>query len=258
MTESPELLELGFKFGKNGAHSARSMMLEELKQLFQGLPTEADKARYEQDIVKFNVLHKTSENARKLTFRHMVDLYGLSPEIPLFKIFRELWEFSEEAQPLLALQLAVARDPLLRGSTEVILPLQLGEHLSREKMEAHLAKDDPDRFSPASLKSFSQNLNGTWTQSGYLTGRAKKYRAEPKVTYVNLIYALVLGYYQGLSGQRLFNSFWCKLLLSDLATLHELAHKATLRGLINFKKASEVVEVSFVGLSIPTQGRLDV
>lgn len=103
----------------------------------------------------------------------MVDLYGLSPQVPLFKVFRQLWDLSEESQPLLALQLAVARDPLLRGSAEVILSLEPGELLLRETMEAHLAKDDPDRFSPASLKSFSQNLNGTWTQAGYLTGKAK-------------------------------------------------------------------------------------
>lgn len=133
ITESPELIELGFKYGKSGVHSARSMMLEELKQLFQGLPVEAERARYEQDIAQFNVLQKSSENARKLTYRHMVDLYGLSPDIPLFKVFRELWELSEEAQPLLALQMAVARDPLLRNSTEVILSLQPGEHLRRRQ-----------------------------------------------------------------------------------------------------------------------------
>ncbi|MET4694985.1 hypothetical protein [Endozoicomonas lisbonensis] len=251
ITESPEQIELGFKYGKSGAHSARSMMLEELKQLFNGLPIDTDRARYEQDIVQYNVLQKSSENARKLTCRHMIDLYGLSPDIPLFKVFRELWELSEDAQPLLALQLAVARDPLLRGSTEVILSLQPGEHLSRETMEAHLAKDNPDRFSPASLKSFSQNINGTWTQSGYLSGKAKKYRTEPKVIYINLVFALILGHYQGLSGQRLFTSFWTNLLVSDLETLYELAHRATLRGLINFKKASEVIEVSFTPMNLP-------
>lgn len=251
MTESPELQALGFKFGKNGAHSARSMMLEELKLLFQGLPADAGRMRYEQDVVQYNVLHKPSENARKLTFRHMVDLYGLSPEIPLFKIFRDLWEVSEEAQPLLALQLAVVRDPLLRGSAEVILSLQPGEHLSRETIEAHLAKNDPDRFSPASLKSFAQNLNGTWTQSGYLSGRVKKYRSEPKVTFVNVVFALVLSHYHDLSGQRLFDSCWTKLLTVDNDTLHELAYRASLRGLINFKKASEVVEVSFTPLNLP-------
>lgn len=251
MERLPHLTQIGFKFGKNGAHAARSMMIQELTQLLMSLPEQASLDEYRAKIIDANLLHKSSENARKLTFRHMVDLYGLSPQVPLFKIFRQLWDLSEESQPLLALQLAVARDPLLRGSAEVILSLEPGELLHRETMESHLAKDDPDRFSPASLKSFSQNLNGTWTQAGYLTGKAKKYRSEPKVTYVNLVFALVLAHYHELSGIRLFNSFWCKLLLKSHTDLYELAHRATLRGLIHFKQASEVIEVSFAPLKLP-------
>ncbi|MCT8982655.1 hypothetical protein N4S66_19555 [Shewanella algae] len=250
MESTESLIQAGFKFGKNGAHAARSMMIEELKLLLQSRPENAMREDYMADIVDANVLHKSSANARKLTYRHLVDLYGMSPQIPLFKVFRQLWELSEEAQPLLALQLAVARDPLLRGSADVILALEPGQLLTRETMEAHLAKDDPERFSPASLKSFSQNLNGTWTQAGYLTGRNKKFRAEPKVTYVNLVFALVLGHFQGLSGKRLFTSFWSRLLLVDQTTMQELAHRATLRGLINYKQASEVVEVSFTPLNL--------
>ncbi|BEJ50185.1 hypothetical protein Ri1_27840 [Aeromonas dhakensis] len=251
MSSEEHLVKLGFKFGKNGAHAARSMMIQELTQLLMSQSEQASLDDYRDTIVDANLLHKSSENARKLTFRHLVDLYGLSPKVPLFKVFRQLWELSEDAQPLLALQLAVARDPLLRGSAEVILPLEPGELLSRETMEAHLAKDDPDRFSPASLKSFSQNLNGTWTQAGYLSGKAKKYRSDPNVTYVNLVFALVLAHYHGLSGTRLFNSFWCKLLAKNHANLFDLAHRATLRGLIQFKQASEVVEVSFAPLKLP-------
>lgn len=78
----------------------------------------------------------------------------------------------------------------LRGSAELILQPEPGEHLARETMEACLAHDDPDRFSAASLKSFSQNINGTWTQAGYLSGKAKKYQEQPKVSYVNVAYAL--------------------------------------------------------------------
>lgn len=248
MVDEQSRSQLGFKFGLNGAHAARSMMLEELKLLFAGRPADAEVADYQRDIVEFNVLHKTSENARKLTFRHLVDLYGLSPSIPLFRVFRQLWELSEAAQPLLCLQMALARDPLLRGSMEVILPLQLGELLTREQMEAHLAGPNPDRFSPASLKSFSQNINGSWTQAGYLSGKAKKYRGEPKVTYVNVAFALFQASCEGFSGQRLFTSSWCKLLGKDLMSIYDLAQSASLRGLINFKHAGEIVEVTFPNL----------
>jgi hypothetical protein len=251
MRSEQQLAELGFKFGKNGAHSARSMMIEELKLLLFSRDESASKTDYEDDIINFNILHKPTEKSRKLTFRHLVDLYGLDTQIPLFKMFRKWWELNEDTQAILALQLAVARDPLLRASTEVILQLEPGEHLPRELMEAFLAKDDPERFSAASLKSFSQNINGTWTQAVYLTGKAKKYREIPTVSYVNVAYALFLGHCHGLSGQRLFDSFWCRMLGQDKDRLYELAHRASLRGMINFKQASEVVEVTFPRIELP-------
>jgi hypothetical protein len=256
MIADSSLLQYGFKFGKNGAHSARSMMIEELKELLFARDETGTKNEYEDDIINFNILHKPTEKSRTLTFRHLVDLYGMSMDIPLFNIFRQWWELSEDAQPILALQLAVARDPILRGSAKVILPLHLGEHLPREIVEQHLAHDDPDRFSPASLKSFAQNINGTWTQAGYLEGKAKKYRAQPKATYVNIAYALFLAHCHGLSGQRMFDSFWCQMLSQDKEHLFELAHRASLRGLINFKQISEVVEVTFPNIELPKLAHL--
>jgi len=251
MTSEQTLINLGFKFGKNGAHSARSMMIKELKELLFARDETASMQNYEDDIVNFNILHKPTEKSRKLTFRHLVDLYGMSMDIPLFNILRQWWELSEESQPILALQLAIARDPILRASASIILPLQVGEHLAREKVEEHLAHDDPDRFSPASLKSFAQNINGTWTQAGYLEGKAKKYRSQPKASYVNIAYALFLAHCHGLSGQRMFDSFWCQLLSQDKEHLFELAHRASLRGLINFKQVSEVIEVTFPNIELP-------
>lgn len=251
MSSEKKLTSIGFKFGRNGAHSARSMMIEELKELLFARDETATKQDYEDDIVNFNILHKPTEKSRALTFRHLVDLYGMSMDLPLFNIFRQWWELSENAQPILALQLAIARDPILRGSASVILPLHLGEHLPREVVEQHLANDDPDRFSPASLKSFAQNINGTWTQAGYLEGKAKKFRAQPKATYVNIAYALFLAYCHGLSGQRMFDSFWCQMLSQDKEHLFELAHRASLRGLINFKQISEVIEVTFPNIGLP-------
>ena len=245
-----QLLQLGFKFGKNGAHSARSMMIEELKHLLLSRDKSAIKSDYEDDIINFNLLHKPTEKSRKLTYRHLVDLYSLDTQVTLFNVFRKWWELDENAQAILALQLAVARDPLLRSSTEVILQLEPGERLVRETMEAFLAKDDPDRFSPASLKSFSQNINGTWTQAGFLIGKAKKYREIPKMSYVNVAYALFLGHCHGLSGQRLFDSFWCQMLDQDKETLYDLAYKASLRGLIKYKHAGDVIEVLFPEINI--------
>lgn len=245
------LTQQGFKYSKSGAHAARSMMIKELQQLFAVTDTSANDEVYREAVLTFNALQKATGNSRKLTLGHLKDLYGLSPDIPLFFVFRQWWDVSEAAQPLLALQLAIARDPLLRGSVPVILQRPPGVILLRSDMEAYLSKDDPDRFSPASLQSIARNINGSWTQAAYLTGKVKKVRQPAPVSFVNVAYALFQAHCQGLSGQRLFDSEWCRLLDCDQQTLFQLAHTASLHGLINFKHASEVVEVTFPLLKEP-------
>lgn len=239
------LKKQGFKYGKSGAHAARSMMINELKLLFEATDISASYQDYKQAIINQNVLQKATQNSRKITLRHLKDLYGLSPEIIIFNTFRQWWDVSEDSQPVLALQLAVARDPLLRGSVDTILQHSLGEIITRNDIEAYLASDDPDRFSPASLTSFARNINGTWTQAGYLIGKSKKTRTQAKVSFVNTAFALFLAQCQDLSGQRMFNSQWCKLLDQEQEALYHLAYTASLKGLLSFKHASDVIEVTF-------------
>lgn len=253
MTNQQSLINFGFKFGRSGAHDSRTMMLPELRRLFASTQSSDGRSQYREQITELNCLDKPTSRARKLTSEHLVDLYGLSPDIPLFRIFRLLWDVRAEAQPLLALQIAAARDPLFRLSVPLMLELHPGEPLQREQTEAVLAAQDPNRFSAASLKSYAQNLNGSWTQAGFLHGRVKKSRALPHVTEVNVAYALFQAYLNGLSGQRLFSSEWCKLLDCRLERLTELARNASFRGLITFKQSGEVIEVGFPDFLTPTE-----
>ncbi|WP_299329646.1 hypothetical protein [uncultured Psychrobacter sp.] len=245
MTTKENQQKFGFKFGQNGAHSARTMMFSELTQLFEGQPVNAKPDDYRDDIEQANVLHKPTSKSRTLTWRHLVDLYGMDTEITLFRIFRQLWEIDASVRPLLACQMALTRDPILEMSKAKILSLQLGEHLPREDMEQAISDQYPDRFSAASLKSLAQNVNGTWTNAGYLHGRNKKHRAEPDVRPVNVAFALLLGYLQGATGNRLFNTEWTKMLGCRQERLVELARQASYSGLIDFKHSSEVMEVTF-------------
>lgn len=237
--------KFGFKFGRNGAHSARTMMLAEITELFHGRGIEATLGQYLEDIELFNVLHKPTEKARKLTWRHLIDLYGMDINIPLFRTFRRLWESDESARPMLACQMALARDPLLHMSQDKILSLAPGQLLPREEMEQALGEQFPDRYSKAMLKSLAQNVNGTWTNAGFLKGRTKKRRTEPEVRPVNVVFALFLAYLQGATGNRLFTSKWTLLLSRRQERLLELARQASYSGMINFKHSSEVVEVTF-------------
>ncbi|MCF7971357.1 MAG: hypothetical protein K9L22_09370 [Methylococcaceae bacterium] len=237
------LVKFGFKFGRNGAHSSRTMMLAELQSLFLVTPITASLEEYQTEIITYNGLNKSTENTRKLTYRHLKDLYSLDIQFPLFRVFRQLWDIEPAAQAILALQLAYARDPLFRMSSDCILTHKPGELIHREEIEALLKKDDPERFSPASLRSFAQNINSSWTQAGYLTGRGRKIRQIPTISPVNVSYALFQGYLHGLSGERLFNSVWMKLLNLPLQRLQEMAAAASYRGLIDYKESGGVVEV---------------
>lgn len=245
MTTLDTQLKFGFKFGRNGAHSARTMMLSEITELFHGREVLANPAQYQEDIERLNVLHKPTEKARKLTWRHLIDLYGMDIDIPLFRVFRQLWESDELARPLLACQMSLTRDPLLRASQHKILTLAPGQWLPREEMEQALDDQWPDRYSKAMLKSLAQNVNGTWTNAGFLEGRIKKIRTEANVRPVNAVFALFLGYLQGATGNRLFTTEWLSLLECRQERLLELARQASYSGLISFKHSSEVVEVTF-------------
>lgn len=240
--------KFGFKYGRNGAHSSRTMMLAELTVLFERHSSNATAQEYQQDIEQYNALNKPSMKARQLTWRHLVDLYGMNTDIPLFRIFRLLWESDEEARPLLACQMALARDPLLRASLSTILELNIGETLSRQQMEDAFNEQFPDRYSPAMLKSLAQNVNGTWTNAGYLSGRVKKTRSEPKIKAVNIVFAIILGRVQGATGNRLFTSTWTQMLQCRTEKLLELARLAGHMGLISFKHSSEVIDVGLSGL----------
>ena len=119
MSGNPALARFGYRFGRNGAHSARTMMFDEITVVLDRLPERASRVDYAGAVTEQNVLGKPTQKSRELTLRHLIMLYGLAPELPLFRVFRRLWGQDETAQPVLALTLA--RDPLLRVSQDFIL-----------------------------------------------------------------------------------------------------------------------------------------
>lgn len=248
MANTEELLKsLGFKFGQNGVHAARTMMLADLRKLLQHAPSSSTRQEYGNWIVDENLLGKPSSKARELAFRHLSDLYELDLSNPLFRMLLQLWHLNEAAQPMLACLVAQARDPLLRKSRDLVVSKQVGEALRREEMEAMLEKEFPERFSSASLKSFSQNVNGTWTDAGYLAGRKRKHRSTPVLTPEVLTLALFLGYLEGRTGTRLFSSTWISLLPGSIDELESIVKLASDRGLLVFMNAGGVKEVRFPG-----------
>lgn len=258
MTEQgPAILSrLGFRFGANGPHAARTMMLEDLRVLMAHASLEATQEDYASAIMANNVLGKPTKKARELALRHLTTLYGLNRANPLFRALRRLWPLDESAQPLLALSVALARDPLLHATQPFFLAQAPGVIVDRQAVEAFLEKAFPERFSAASRKSFAQNVAGTWTSAGILQGRVRKVRSIPRARAEAVSMLLFLGYLEGRAGQRLFSSAWVQLLDRTPDELEALADSASNRGLLVFMNAGGVKEVRFPGYLTPEEERI--
>lgn len=248
MTESQRngLVSLGFSFEKGGAHIARTMMFDELMAVLRYVDLDLARATdYAAAIEEDNCLGKPSGKARQLTRRHLVSLYALDPAIPLYQSLLFFWQRDEAARPLLALLCAYARDAVLRASAPFILEIPIGKTITRQDTEAYFGNKYPERFSPATLKSVAQNVNGSWTTSGHLQGKVKKVRTRPPVTAGAMGYALYFAYLTGERGMNLFSSEYMKLLDCGRDRALELAEEASRRGWIVFKSVGDVIEVQF-------------
>lgn len=247
------LSKLGFRFGLNGPHAARTMMLDDLRLLLAHTPASATRADYAEAIIGANVLGKATKKARELALRHLSGLYGLDAQNAIFRALRRLWPLDVAAQPFLALAVALARDPLLRASEPFILDMPTGTPVPRENVEAFLATTFADRFSAASLKSFAQNVAGTWTAAGYLRGHRRKTRVQVLARPESAALCLFLGFLEGRTGQRLFSSNWMRLLGGSPDELEALTKSASHRGLLVFMSAGGVKEVRFPDYLTPEE-----
>ena len=244
-----KLERLGFSYERGGVHTARTMMLVELRALLSFVDTaEAGRADYLEAIQTANCLGKRSGKTRTLTFRHLADLYALDPSLMVFRALRFFWQRDVDGQPLLAALCAYSRDPILRATASFVQGFAEGATLTREAMEEFIDAQEPGRFSKATLKSTAQNINSSWTQSGHLVGRVRKVRACAVATPGTVSLALLLGYVSGLRGESLLNSDFTRMLDCSLEKTIELAEDASRRGWISLKRVGQVVEVLFPNL----------
>jgi hypothetical protein len=246
MQKSDFFSRLGFSNKRGGNHLARTMMLNELRDLLAYVRNpEVDIEEYKKAIEEDNCLGKRSGKSRTLTFRHLSGLYSLDRNTLLFRAILYFWNRDIDSRPLLALLCTYARDPVFRSSAPFILRAPEGKLVTRESLEAFIDNQEPGRFSKAMIKSAAQNISSTWTQSGHLYGRVKKIRAQANPTAGSVSYALLLGYLSGARGQALFQSEYAKLLDCSFDNALELAEEASRKGWIVFNRVGDVIEVLF-------------
>ena len=151
---------------------------------------------------------------------------------------------------------ALARDPILRLTTNHILDAEVGAVITPEEIEGILQREVPGRFSESSVRSIARNVLSSWTQSGHLTGRLRKVRTRANATPGSTAYALFLGYLEGRRAQRLFSSVWARLLDAPTERLLDFARAASRRGWLDFRSVGSVIEVRFPDLLDPEEEEL--
>ena len=199
---------LGFRDGERGVHSSRTMMLAELSQLLAITPESASIPEFRRAVVEENVLGKRSAGNRQSSFLRLSELYALDPAVPIYRVLRRLWDDDLEGRSLLALFCAVARDPLLRASAEVVLEAAEGATVTSDALGATVHRP----LAPTTRKSIGQNLASSWAQAGFLAGIVAKTRARAQATPGAAAYALLLGFMEGHRGSLLLTTPWTRLL----------------------------------------------
>ncbi len=236
---------VGFRRGDVGTHTSRTIMLAELTALCDAVPATATAEDITIATRQGNCLGKSTTSTRRLTHQRLNELYALDPQVPIYRVLRRLWDLDAPARPLLAITVAVARDPLLAASAAAVVPLPVGNEFTRGPMKDAIRAATGDRLSDAILDKVVRNAASSWTQSGHLAGRTIKTRRKVTGTPATAALALYLAHAAGFRGPQVFNSGWTKLLDADASAIRSLAMEAKRAGLIDMVAAGDVVAASF-------------
>ena len=246
--ENPATERFGYRYGPKGAHTSRTIMLDELSHVLASVPASGTRDDHVHAIIDGNVTEKKTAATRRHTIQRLSELYGLDPSLVLFRVLRRFWDANPDGRPLLALLCALARDPLLRLTSPVVLALKPGEELSRQQMVNVIQVGAGERLNVDSIDKVVRNCSSSWTQSGHLHGRVRKIRQRIEATPLSAAYALLLGYLERVRGSQLLRTPWAQVLDATPEQLIHLAKDAKRLGVLDLKQAGEVVEIGFSSL----------
>jgi len=208
-TTSRALETFGLKFSPGGAHISRTMMLAELAAVLAAVPVGSGAADYREAILQRNVLAKDTDSTRQKSLRHLRELYVLSEDTPIFGLLRKLHAIDAAGLPLLAVQVAWARDPLFRATTPPIMAATQGQRVATASLADALETALPNQYSEPSRNRVARNAASSWTQSGHLAGHANKTRQRIEPTAAAVTMAFFLGSIAGYHGVAVFSNPWC-------------------------------------------------
>lgn len=236
--------KVGFRGGLVGTHTSRTMMLAELTTLLAAVPASAARQEYAQAVVEGDALAKPTTATRRLTLQRLSELYALDLEVPIFRVLRKLWDIESQSRPLLAILLALARDPLLIATAPAILSLPPGTEMVRQFLREALRLAVGDRLNDATLDKVIRNAASSWTQSGHLAGRTFKSRRKVHASAPTISFAFYLGNAAGFQGEELLTSGWVKTLDCRPSEALDAALDAKRVGLLDLRTAGGVFDLN--------------
>lgn len=236
-------VETKIGFGNWCTHGSRTMMFDELAAILTDLTAAAEPTAFAEAVIDSNRLAKQTTATRRSTLRHLRELYALDTLVPLYRVFRRLWDIDPKGRQLLALLLALARDPLLAATAPVVVSLPEGAEYQRKAMRTALLAIFPDRMNESTIDKVARNTASSWAQSGHLEGRTFKLRRRVSPTPVAVAYALYIAHSAGFSIQESLSSGWLRVLDCEPASAIENATLAKRLGLIDFRMAGNVIDV---------------
>ena len=240
-TNSTAMTAFGLRLAGGGAHQSKTMMLQELEALLAtGL---IDSSELKRAVIENNALGKATATTRILTYRHLASLYSLS-RTPIFQVLSGLWKIDRAGHRLLALLVALGRDPLLRDTAAPILAAAIGEPFPRTLFETALTEAHPGRFSENMLRSLARNCASTWTQAGLLEGKVRKIRRRVSATPQAVALAALLATASGFGGPAILSSMWMRVLDLSPERALDLLRQAEGLGLARVRSAGDVTEIA--------------
>jgi hypothetical protein len=230
------------RFTGGGVHQTKTMMLAELSAFL--LAAQDSSASVADLVIERNVLGKSTNSARKIALSRLTGLYGIAKPPPIAAAQFALWRNDPDGRPLLALLMALARDPLLRDSAAAVLPAAQGTPIRWTNIAASLETRHPDRFSFKMMRTLAQNCASTWTQSGHLRGRVKKVRAQAQPTAAVAALSAFLATVCGFGGPALLESPWFDILDLPPGERLSLLRRAEAQGYARIRTAGDMLEIT--------------
>ena len=216
-------------------------MVSDLVLLFETVQERTDRAGCMDSIVGSNCLGKPTMTARRKSGQYLAQLYGLDQGIPLYRILRRLWVAAPCNRPVLAMLVALARDPLLAATADVILSLKPQDEYQPASVREAVISESDRNYSESTLRAITTRVSSSWTQAGHLAGRAIRHRRTVDATPESMALALYIGYVLGFRGRPAFESPWMRVLDCNSSRAQALAVEAKRRGLLDLRIAGDVV-----------------